>query len=165
MNAPEMVLQGKSWRNREQPPPKINSRHATFVRRNWPWRYAVDQNVRVPVTNDFGLPESRVMLRQKQARLARDLPPPGRSFPCPCAVHCPMLAWAVAQPQALAWAQSLVPHSWRGSRGEGPPHCGSALSTGGDCREDWNVLKVGCVCQTDYRRVWGATRIFFTPDI
>ena len=36
MNAPEMVLQGKSWRNREQPPPKMNSRHATFVRRNWP---------------------------------------------------------------------------------------------------------------------------------
>ena len=25
-----MVLQGKSWRNREQPPPGINSRHATF---------------------------------------------------------------------------------------------------------------------------------------
>lgn len=35
MNAPEMVLQRKSWRNREQPS-EINSRYATFVRRNWP---------------------------------------------------------------------------------------------------------------------------------
>ena len=60
MNAPEMVLQGKSWRNREQPPPEINSGHATSVRRNWPWSSAVDQGVRIPVTNDFGLPESRV---------------------------------------------------------------------------------------------------------
>ena len=36
MNAPEMVLQEKSWRNKEQPPPEINSGHATSVRRNWP---------------------------------------------------------------------------------------------------------------------------------
>lgn len=33
MNAPEMVLQGKSWRKQGATAPEINSRYATFVRR------------------------------------------------------------------------------------------------------------------------------------
>ena len=144
MNAPEMVLQGKSWRNREQPPPEINSGHATSVRRNWPWSSAVDQGVRIPVTNDFGLPESRVSA-QTEAGVAG--PGPSTTWkpallrmrsPLPRAVR------GVAQPQALAWAQSLVPTPG-GLGGDGPRHRDSALSIGGGFRDDWDLLNRLCV--------------------
>lgn len=139
-----MVLQEKSWRNKEQPPPEINSGHATSVRRNWPWSSAVDHGVRIPVTTDFGLPESRV---QRSDRSGHGWPGAVHHLkPAPLRMRSPLprAARGIAQPQALAWAQSLVPTPG-GLGGDGPPHRDSALSIGGGFRDDWDLLNRLCV--------------------